>query len=59
MFSKASNVTSALTLLPFLFVSLKEAGTGKATYWSVIVYTKTIINQCNLRAKIKPMQDSN
>ena len=56
-FSKASSVTSALTLLPFLSVPQQESGTRKAIFWSVTVYNKNLSSQCNLIALIEPMQD--
>ena len=56
-FQRASSVTSALTLLPFLFVAKQESSTRKAIMWSVTVYNKQLSSQCNLTAQIEPVRD--
>jgi len=57
VFKEASSVTSALTLLPFLYVAKQESSTRKVIMWSVTVYSKQLSSQCNLTAQIEPVRD--
>jgi hypothetical protein len=57
VFKEASSVTSALTLLPFLYVAKQESSTRKVILWSVTVYSKQLSSQCNLTAQIEPVRD--
>ena len=56
-FQRELSVTSALTLLPFLYVAKQESSTRKVILWSVTVYSKQLSSQCNLTAQIEPMRD--
>jgi len=51
-----SSVKSALTLFPFRTVAQRESDTRRYLSWSVTVYDKNVFSQCNLTAKIEPVQ---
>jgi hypothetical protein len=51
-----SSVKSALTLFPFRTVAQHESDTSRYLSWSVTVYDKNVFSQCDLTAKIEPVQ---
>jgi len=51
-----SSVKSAFTLFPFRSVAQRESDTSRYLSWSVTVYDKNVFSQCDLNAKIEPVQ---